>query len=588
MTMSRYNIFFREILYILGKEKKKIPWFVLVFLIISALDVAGIGLITVYLSSLVNKDLFLESNIYEILTSINFLFISDNLLESVGLLLIVIFAIKTIVAIVLNKMVESFSFQEGVRLQLSLMNSYQSMPFAEYSDNNSSKYIHTITSLVGSYTGILLSLLRFTSEAILAVSIVLLLAMANFLVLLFAVLIFALMMAVYDKLFRSELNSFGVLSNKFSNKIIQAVVEGIKGLKEIRILGKEDYFYDRLKSNSIQHADINIRASVITIAPRFVFEFIFVLMIVLPVVIYQERGGDAENLISIMTLFGVAFIRLMPFINRVTQTITKLRRGRHAIKLLYNDLIKIKKNDINMKWYEDVDAEFNNISFNNIDFKYPNTSNNILNNISLKIKSKDVIGLIGVSGSGKTTLVNLMLGLLSPTKGSMLLNGQNILDNIHAWQRKVAYIPQEVFLLDGSIKQNIALGEKPEEVDNCKLERSIKMAQLERFMNKMPEGVETKIGENGSHLSGGQKQRIALARAFYYDREILIMDESTSALDDETENEILKEIKELTGKKTLVIISHTKKVLQYCNAIYKVKDGELINIGDYQEMEKNA
>jgi len=211
-----------------------------------------------------------------------------------------------------------------------------------------------------------------------------------------------------------------------------------------------------------------------------------------------------------------------------------------------------------------------------------------LNNISLKIKSKDVIGLIGVSGSGKTTLVNLMLGLLSPTKGSVLLNGQNILDNIHAWQRKVAYIPQEVFLLDGSIKQNIALGEKPKEVDNCKLERSIEMAQLERLINKMPEGVETKIGENGSHLSGGQKQRIALARAFYYDREILIMDESTSALDDETENEILKEIKELAGKKTLVIISHTKKVLQYCNTIYKVKDGELINIGSYQEMEKNA
>jgi len=586
--MSRYNTFFREILYILGKGRAKIPWFVLVFLIISALEIASIGLITVYLSFLANKNLFLESNIYEVLTSVDFLFVSDNLLESVGLLLVVIFAIKTIVAIILNKMVESFSFQEGVRLQLSLMNSYQSMAFAEYSDNNSSKYIHTITSLVGSYTGVLLSLLRFTSEAILAASIVLLLAMANFLVLLFAVLICALMMVVYDKLFRSELNSFGVLSNKFSNKIIQAVVEGIKGLKEIRILGKEDYFYDRLKSNSIQHADINIRAAMITIAPRFVFEFIFVLMIVLPVIIYQERGGSAENLISIMTLFGVAFIRLMPFVNRVTQTITKLRRGRHAIKLLHNDLIKIKKNDINMKWCEDVDAEFNNISFNNIGFKYPNTSDNILNNISLKIKSKDVIGLIGVSGSGKTTLVNLMLGLLSPTKGSMLLNGQNILDNIHAWQRKVAYIPQEVFLLDGSIKQNIALGEKPKEVDNCKLERSIEMAQLERLINKMPEGVETKIGENGSHLSGGQKQRIALARAFYFDREILIMDESTSALDDETENEILKEIKELAGKKTLVIISHTKKVLQYCNTIYKVKDGELINIGSYQEMKKNA
>ena len=209
-------------------------------------------------------------------------------------------------------------------------------------------------------------------------------------------------------------------------------------------------------------------------------------------------------------------------------------------------------------------------------FSYPKTKQHALNGISLDIHANDSIGLIGSSGSGKTTLVDMLLGLLEPKSGEILFNGRPLnscLDNLRS---QVAYLPQEVFLIDDTLRKNVALGIEDSEIDNKKINRALKQARLSELVNIMPQGVDTMLGERGARLSGGQRQRIALARAFYHGRSILVMDESTSALDSETESEIIKEIKQLKGHITIIVIAHRLATVEHCDRIYRLEMGEIV------------
>jgi len=224
------------------------------------------------------------------------------------------------------------------------------------------------------------------------------------------------------------------------------------------------------------------------------------------------------------------------------------------------------------------------LKLHDIFYRYPGANYFSCENISLEIKKGESIGIIGKSGSGKTTILDIILGLLESQSGKILFNNVQLSKRINNWRSKVAYIPQDVFLIDGTIKENISLGEAKDSVDNFRMNNSIKQARLLDVINKLPNGIDTKIGENGARISGGQKQRIALARAFYYGREILIMDEATSSLDKETEKEIVSEIKDLHGIKTMIVIAHRMSTVAYCDRIYKLDDGKVINSGTFEEV----
>ena len=211
---------------------------------------------------------------------------------------------------------------------------------------------------------------------------------------------------------------------------------------------------------------------------------------------------------------------------------------------------------------------------------------NALTSVNFKYSSGESIGLIGSSGSGKTTLVNIMLGLLKPNEGEILFNGNSISKNTKNWLDKVAYLPQDIFLIDDKLINNIAIGEKSEKIDKLKITMAIKMAKVDKFVNDLPNGLETIIGQNGLKLSGGQKQRIALARAFYNAKDVIIMDEATSALDSQVEKEIINEIKQLKGKITTFIIAHRLSTLEHCDRIYEIKNGSIVNHGDFASINK--
>ena len=298
-------------------------------------------------------------------------------------------------------------------------------------------------------------------------------------------------------------------------------------------------------------------------------------------------GIDISKVIPFLGVLGLAAMRLMPSINIITGNLTKLRYTKDAVNRLYKEIVNINSNNIeelkenNSKTRE----SFYSLKLENTSYKYSKNLNFILNNISFTINKGETIGFMGESGSGKTTLIDIIIGLLVPTDGKLYYNNKIVEDFSKVWYKQIAYLPQNTFLLDDTVKNNITLEESC--LDENKLENVLKNSKLKELVNSLPNGVDTNIGERGMQLSGGQRQRIVLARALYHDREILVMDEATSALDNETEKEIINEIDSLKGKKTILIIAHRLSTLQNCDKIFKLSNGKL-EVGTPDSMLKNG
>ena len=287
-------------------------------------------------------------------------------------------------------------------------------------------------------------------------------------------------------------------------------------------------------------------------------------------------------------MFSIAAIRLFPSANQIVSGISHIRFGRPIVELLYKDLKNLDQNNFDYeKNTKNENPLFESIELKDISFSYPSRDFKVINNISLKINKGDSVGIIGPSGSGKTTLLDILLGLIKVNSGEILLNGKDLDKSLDEWKSHVAYIPQNIFIIDDTVTRNIALGIPDNLVDTTKLNNSINQSKLSELINQMPEGLNTLLGEAGIQLSGGQRQRVALARAFYHNRDILVMDEATSALDSETEAEIVNEIKNLKGNKTLIVIAHRLSTIKYCDYIYRVNEGRIVGQGDYKTVVGN-
>ena len=563
------------------------------------LEVVGLGLILPYVT------LILEPNAIKEYTYLIEVFKlprdQKNLLIVLGLTLIGVFLIKAVLAIYINWLTTLFSLRQMQRLRKLLMQSYQSLPYTEYISRNSSEYVHSIQNLTGQLSSVVSSFLKSISDGLIGLAIFLVLAWTN--VFVFSILMSLLVLVIfgYDKLFRKKLKEYGVKINKANTSMLQGINEGMEGFKEIRVLGHETYFQMKVNCSAQQVTTNQSRQNAISTAPRYLMEFILVCFIVLLVIILQEINYDVITIVPILSVFGVAALRLLPIANVFSSNLVNLRFTRNSINLLYKDLknikqteekidnetknsSKIKKTNNNIEnptWTQDINLELNELCF-----RYPSTNHDSLKNITFKICLGDSVGFVGASGAGKTTLIDVILGLLEPYKGKIEFNGMPMRQNISNWLKQVAYLPQQVFLIDNTLRRNIALGVEDNAIDETKLHESLCRARIIEMSAKMPLGLDTIIGERGVRLSGGQRQRVALARAFYHGRNVLVMDEATSALDNETELEIVEEIKHLKGKITMIVIAHRLTTVQHCDRIYRIDDGQIIDSGTYDQVVK--
>ena len=574
-NISQYS---RSILLLLGDRKKKVPWLILAFLATSFLEVIGIGLIAPYISLIINPESFIENYKFPFIDLQSFYGEAEKLIILFGLLLISVFTIKTLAVILINFLIIRFSYTQELHVRTFLMNSYQSMHYIDFTKRNSSEYIYSINNLASQFSqAIVQSWLRLFSDGIVTFAILILLAFSDINSLLALIMLLALLLLVFWRLSSIRLKKLGKISNDSNKKLVKSIYESMAGFKEIKVLQRETFFYNKVKESSVTYSKAGIWTGVIQSMPRYLLELTLVIFIFLMIYMTLLFNRDLNSILPILTMFGVAAMRLIPSVNQIMNSLLKLKQGQNSLDLLVDDYKKAAsiKEELLTANTNSKKLNFEELEFRKVQFSYSQSNNSTIKDASFIIKAGNSIGIMGPSGSGKTTLIDLMLGLLVPQKGEILINGVQISDLLKEWRSKIAYLPQEVFLIDDTIRRNIALEDNESEIDEKKVQDAIKKSQLDVFVNNLPDGLDTIVGEKGVMISGGQRQRVSLARAFYYDKDILVLDESTSALDDETEKEIINEIKFLHGKKTLIVISHSLSTLKHCDHIYKVDKGNI-------------
>jgi len=322
----------------------------------------------------------------------------------------------------------------------------------------------------------------------------------------------------------------------------------------------------------------------VSVVPRYLIELVIIIFVVFAFFLSLLQGGDPKYAYPMIGMLGVAAIRLGPAIGMVLQAVAGVRSSLFPVSELKKSMISLtdapylpEEHNVNGG------REFKTLELREVDFTYRNSGSPALRRVSLKVSSGDSIGLIGASGAGKTTLLDVILGLLPHQAGEILYNQEPLAQHRAEWWSKVGYLPQEIFLADASFRENVALGINSESIDHARVERAIAQASLSELVSSLPEGSNTNIGERGLRLSGGQRQRVALARAFYHQREILVLDESTSALDTDTEQDIVEAIQQLKGLKTMIVIAHRLSTLRHCDRIYRLDQGQIISVSSYEE-----
>lgn len=427
---------------------------------------------------------------------------------------------------------------------------------------------------------LILVLIQLASEIIVAVCLCVVLLVTDWKMTLALILIFGIMILGISKLFKPRLNILGMKNQAIQSRIAKWRIQAIYGIKDVKVLHREDFFATNYEKTGIVGAGVAQMYSVMNNIPRLLIETIFIAFLVGYIIIYLANGQDMSQLFSTLSVFGVAAIRLMPCATRINTYITEIAYTEPSLNYLYDNLkLNEKLLQENPILQDKIKCEKivlkDKIELRGITYAYPNTEKLIFDKADMVIPYSKSVGIMGSSGAGKSTIVDILLGLLTLKEGEITCDGINIFENYASWLSQIGYIPQSIYLIDESIRQNIAFGIGEEDIKDERIWEVLEEAQLKEFVESLPEGLDTTIGDRGIRISGGQRQRIGIARALYHNPEILVFDEATSALDNETEKAVMEAINSFHGKKTMVIIAHRLNTIASCDYIYKVEDGKI-------------
>lgn len=561
-------------LYLLGAARRSLPLLWLAVLGASFLDVIGVGLIVPFVAVATKPASFSEAVWARPLTQFMQGWSHEGIVLFLGFVFLAVFLVKSVVSMKLNLSITAFAYRQDTLLRVRLLESYMYAPYEYHLANDRARILNSLVQNVNKYSSSLLSLLKLAAELVIVVLISLLILFASPVVFFVLIIAFSSISFIYFALMRRQTNKWGNLAVSSNKDMLKSIQESIEGLKEIRTLGVEDKFISRLENAGRISEKSSFKLALFSMLPRYFLESGMVIVVVALIVILNFSGRNVLDMVPVVALLGLTSLRLLPSFNVILTSVSVIRHSFPAVEQIRSDLEGITALSSFAITHSKKEIDhFDSLSLEDVSFCYEGTERMIISGLSFEIKSPQSIGIIGGSGAGKTTLVDLILGLLTPKEGGILLNGNPLAEDLSAWWGMVAYIPQSPFLSDDSIRRNIALGIDDESIDNDKVDYAISVSQLGPFIEQLPLGKDTIIGDRGIRLSGGQRQRIAIARAMYFDRQVLIFDEATSALDSETEKEIVSSISALHDTKTTIIIAHRMSTLKDCDRIIEIKNG---------------
>ncbi len=555
----------------------KLQGLVIVTALAEVISVAAIG----PFMALVGNINYLEKNNYlQKIYIVSGVQNSSEFLFYMGLLVFLILLVSSLLSILTTWKMLLYAQSIGARISARLFGYYMRKNWSFHALGNSSQYINKVTQETDRVTNtILRPVLLMNAKIVVAVFISIALFIYNPIISLVAVVIFILAYYVLYITVRKSILSNGAAITVSNRNRFQILNEGLGGIKDLIILGRQNGFIERFDAACTAVGNAQGRNMGLSHVPRYVMELVaFGSVILLIIYLLSKHNGEMGDILPVLSVFALGGFKLLPAFQNIYASVAQIKGGLSAFDEIENDLARSDNTDVNFNpWLKDKHIDLKKgIELVDVSYKYENSEENIFKNVGFFIEAKSSIGIIGESGSGKSTLVDIIMGLVEPTSGSVMIDGNKLTyDNIRAWQNSIGYVPQSIFLADSSIRENIAFGTQVEMIDDEKVISALKLASLDEFVARLKKGIDTRVGERGVQLSGGQRQRIGIARALYNDPEILILDEATSALDSTTENAIMDTIKEIHKNKTIIIIAHRLSTIKHCNYVLMLEGGEV-------------
>ncbi len=577
---------FGKISYIFDRKQKNqlILLGVLIFLG-GLLETLGVGgMIPVVTALLTPEELMEYINKYEFLQkACDYLNIQGvgqiTMVLLIGLM--IIYVIKNLYILFLTYKQNSFITQNRNKMISRVMAEFLNRPYEKYLGADIPTVFRITDSDIPQTFALILAMLHLASEVVVSLLIFFVLLYQSVFMTLFIIAVFGVMTLFIIRVFRPALNRIGAKNQVLQSRIAKWRIQATYGLKDVKVLNREEFFVRNYYETGKVGADVARNYAVLNNMPRLLIETVFTVSVLSFVAVYLSRGGDTAAISRTIATFGVAAIRVLPSVNRINTYITEIAYDQPSLDFVYENLQEGMKTDAMLaerKAYsqkEKLKLE-NKIELNHISFHYPDSDKSIFRDAHMVVPKGKSVGIIGASGAGKSTIVDVLLGLLHAQEGEITCDGVNIFKNYESWLAQVGYIPQSIYLIDESIRDNIAFGIDADKIDEKRIWEVLDEAQLKEFVEELPEGLDATIGDRGVRLSGGQRQRIGIARALYNDPEILVFDEATSALDNDTEAAVMEAINSFHGRKTMIIIAHRLNTIEKCDMIYKVEDAKLV------------
>jgi ABC-type multidrug transport system fused ATPase/permease subunit len=565
-------------------EKKWIALLLIVIVTTSLLELIGLILVVPYIELMFgntqSSDYLSDYPLlYQVYNQISY---NDKLSVSVWFALF--YVIKNILLSVLFFLEQNIIKNIKFNIMSRSFTYYMRQSYSFHIMRNSSKTIRSITYDITVFVGSIKKGSMLISELLLFAGVLGIMAWKSpVVILLFMALVMPLIL-IYT-LMKKKLKFWGEQIQGCESNIILNLQEGINGIKNIIIFGVHNFFIRKFRKNVKEQVRIKRNLDMAITIPRYIIEAL--MMIVFSIVLYwaTESGGLKENL-SFMAFIAISSVRILPMSNRILSAISGIKSSAPSIDIVKKIAKPVVNNTKNSNYKShDASDKFLSLRVNGLSFQYQNF-HTVLNNFSFEISRGESIGIVGESGSGKTTLIDILLGLYPPTKGSVYCNDIMIKDDLEQWRGRVGYVSQDVFLSDGTIKENIAFGIPVDKIDINKIKKIIKEVRLDSWVSEFSKGLNTAVGERGVRISGGQRQRIGIARALYSNPEVLILDEATSALDNNTERKIMNDIYSLKKDRTIIIIAHRLNTIRECDRILVLNKGHLVGNDTYENLSK--
>lgn len=573
---------FSKLKYILNKKQKYLSAVVFVMTIFgAAMETLGVSIIVPLVQSFLSADKLMHNKYVEPIIRVLHISTPQQLIIWISGAVIIIYIFKNVYMVILSYARVKFSVKVKRELSEKILHSYMEREYVFFLGINTADVMRGVAYDVTGVYEVLLQLFRIMAEGLTAACICIFIVRADITMAACIVVLMGFSLGLLVLVFRNKMKKIGDYYRECTAKVNKYLLEAFQGIKDVLVFHKEDYFIEKYEVSFSNQLNADVARTIASESPSYFIEAVFVGGLIAVVGIRVVLGSDTASFVPQLAAFAIAAFRILPSVGRISGSFNQFVCACPALNATYETLKEVetfkKDSRVQCEIVKEKEKVFcNEIVIKDMYWKYPNSDSFVIEKLNLTIKKGKSIALIGESGAGKSTMADIILGLLVPEQGDILVDGVSIYRMMDSWKMTVGYVPQTVFLTDDTIRSNIAFGVDEKDIDEDKVRRAVEEAQLADTIAALPDGLDTVLGERGVRFSGGQRQRVAIARALYNDPDILILDEATAALDNDTENAVMEAIDALQGYKTLVIIAHRLSTIRNCDEIYEISGGNAI------------